>query len=180
TRHVAWRGLPPGNLEDQLGASRFDEFFALTNWYDESSRTADDAVFVVNVEILNIHRADVRPLEHDRQAVDGDSGGQHVVADQLHQWTGIVGAVSRHVDHPAQAFIAAVVKQRLGEAQSARNRGARRAAVRRGRNLGCDSVGGFRSVDQPPGHDDLLIGLAGPFKISNGDLAVSALAQSLQ
>ena len=98
----------------------------------------------------------------------------------LHRRAGVVGAVARHVDHAAQAFIAALVKQRLGEAQGTRNRRSRRTAIGRTRDLGRDRVGGFRSIDQPPRHNDLLVELAGPLKISDGDFAVRALAQRLQ
>ena len=119
----------------------------------------------------------MRPLEHDRQAVDGDAGREHVVARRHDQRAGIIGAVARHVDHPAQAAIAAMVEQRLGESEPAGNRGARGAPVRRGGDLGGDAVRRLRAFDQPPRHDDLLVELAGPLEIGDGDLAVGALAQ---
>ena len=97
-----------------------------------------------------------------------------IVAHGLHGWTGVVGAVARHVDHAAQAFIAALVKQRHGEAQGTRNRRSRRTTIGRTRDLGRDRVGGFRSVDQPPRPDDFLVELTGPLKICDGDLAVRA------
>ena len=153
---------------------------ALADRHDEGARPADHAILVIDVEFLDIHRAGIRPLEHDRQAVDGDAGGEHVVAHRHHQRPVIVGAVAGHVDHAAQAAIAAVVEQRLGEAQRAGNRGARGAPIGRARDLGGDRVGRFRPVDQPPRHDDLLVVLAGPFEIGDGDLAVGALAQRVQ
>jgi membrane-associated sensor protein len=169
--------LPAGDLQHQLGARRFDEFLALADRDDESPRPANHAIFVIDVEVLDIHGTGHRPLEHDRQSVNGDSGGQHIVACRHDQRTGIVGAVARHVDDPAQAAIAAGVEQRLGESERASNRGARRAPVGRSGNLGGDGVGGFGSLYQPPGDEDLLVVLPSPFEIGNGDLAVGAFAQ---
>ena len=41
--------------------------------------------------------------------------------------------------------------------------------------FGGNRVGRFRPIDQPPRHDDLLIGLASPLKIGDGDLAIRPL-----
>ena len=41
-------------------------------------------------------------------------------------------------------------------------------------------AGRLRSVDHPPGHDDLLVFYARPFDISDGDLAVRTALQCLQ
>ena len=71
------------------------------------------------------------------------------------------------------------VEQRLGEQQRAGDRGARGAAVRRAGDLAGERVGGFRPVDQPPRHDDLLVVRAGPFEIGDRDLAVHAAAERL-
>ena len=125
---------------------------------------ADHAVLVVDVEIFDIHGAAQRPLEHDRQAVDGDAGREHVVARRHDQRAGIVGAVARHVDHAAQAAVAAVVEQRLGEFEPAGNRRARGAPVRRGARSRRRRFGRFRAFDQPPRHDDLLVELRRPIR----------------
>ena len=144
---------------------------------DEGAGAADDAVLVIDIEIVDIHHAAARPPDHDRQAVDGDAGRGDAVARRHHGRAGIVGAVAGDVDDAAQAAIAAGVEQRLGEGKPARDRGARGAPVRRARELVSDCVGGLRPVDQPPRHQDLLVELARPLEIHDGDLAVCTLAQ---
>src|SRR5688572_5484659 len=66
-RHAA------GDFQYELGLDRFLELLALADRDHERARTADHAVLEVDVELIDIHRARVRPLEHDRQAVDGDA-----------------------------------------------------------------------------------------------------------
>ena len=97
-----------------------------------------------------------------------------------HQRAVVVDAVAGHVDHPADAAIAAALEQRRGEQQRARDRGARGARVARAADVGGKAIGRFRPVDQPPRHDDLLVVHAGPFEIGHGDAAVHALLQRLQ
>ena len=97
--------------------------------------TADHAVLVIDVEVLDIHGEGVRPLQHDRQAVDGDARWpaprRAPISDER---PAIVGAVAGHVDHAAEAAIAAVVEQRLGETAARRkSRCARRAGRARAR-----------------------------------------------
>src|SRR6266566_1203781 len=74
-----------GDLEHQLLARRVLELLAFLDRNDERAWPADDAILVIDVEILVLHLphavADLS-LEHDRQAVDGDAGAQHVVAHQ--------------------------------------------------------------------------------------------------
>src|SRR5262249_35940906 len=73
-RDHATLGLAAGDLQHELAAGRFLELVAIVDGKDEGARTADDAVLVVDVEVLDIHRERVGPLEHDRQPVDGDAG----------------------------------------------------------------------------------------------------------
>src|SRR5256885_5393009 len=49
------------------------------------------------------------------------------------------------------------------------DRGAWGAPVGRARDFVGYRIGRLRTVDQPPGHDDLLVVKAGPFKVSHGD-----------
>ena len=50
-------GLTAGDFQHQLGARRLDELPALVDRHDEGARPADHAVFVVDVEIFDIHGA---------------------------------------------------------------------------------------------------------------------------
>src|SRR5215216_1393415 len=156
-RHDPPLGRAPGNFEQELGAGRFLELLARVNGNDEGAGAADHAVLVIDVEILDIHGEGIGPLEHQRQSIDGDAGGNHVVAHHRHERPAVVGAVARYVDNLAHAIIAAGVEQRFGELQRARDRSARRAPIGRTRDLIGESAGRFRSVDQPPGYDDFLV-----------------------
>src|SRR4051812_22691895 len=64
--------LTSGDLQHHFGADRIAEFLALADRDDERTGTADDAVLVVNVEVVDIHARRARPFQHDRQAIDGD------------------------------------------------------------------------------------------------------------
>jgi hypothetical protein len=55
-----------------------------------------------------------------------------------------------------------------------------RAADRGLHDLVGDGIRGFRTVDHPPGNDDLLIVRCRPFEIGHGNLAVRAGLQRLQ
>src|SRR5262245_17481894 len=109
------------DLEHELGAGRLLELVALADRDHERAGAADDAILVVDVEVVDIHGEGVRPLEHDRQAVDGDARGEHVVAHERDERTAVVGAVAGNVDHPAKAAKAATVEQWLAEIERARN-----------------------------------------------------------
>src|SRR5450830_526508 len=85
SRHNARLRLAAGDLQHQLGTRRLDEFLALADRHHEGAGAADNTIFVVDIEVLDIHRTGSGPLEHDRQAVDGDAGGEHVIAGRLHQ-----------------------------------------------------------------------------------------------
>src|SRR5712672_685384 len=99
-------GCAAGDLEHELLARRFLELRPLLDRNDERARPADDAVLVIDVEILELHLphavADLS-LEHDRQPVDRDAGAEHVVAHQRDRRAHVVDAIARGIDHAAQA-----------------------------------------------------------------------------
>ena len=78
--HDARRGRELGDLEDQLGADRLLELRALAHRNHEGAGPADHAILEIDVEIVDIHAEAVGPVEHQRQAVDGDAGRHQVVA----------------------------------------------------------------------------------------------------
>src|SRR5450759_3498719 len=51
--------LAAGDLQHQLGARRLDEFLALADRHHEGARPTDHAIFVIDIEVLDIHRADI-------------------------------------------------------------------------------------------------------------------------
>ncbi len=124
--------------------------------------------------LVDIHAEAVGTVEHQRQPVDGDPRCDDFVALRNDQRTRIVGTVARHVDHAAQSAEARRREQRLCEHQRTADRGARGAAIRRAGNLAGERVGGFRPLNRPPRHDDLLILRARPFEIGHRDLAMVA------
>ena len=73
-----------------------------------------------------------------------------------------------------------LVEQRHREIDRARDRGARGPADRRLQDFVGDGVRGFRTVDHPPGNDDLLVARRRPFEIGHRDLAVRQALQRLQ
>ena len=83
----------------------------------------------------------------------------------------VVGAVAGDVDDAAGAGDGAVLDQRGGEAERARDRGAA-AAHHRGRlDLVGERRGGFGAVDDPPGDQRAVLRLGRPFEIGDRDLA---------
>src|SRR5258705_9713924 len=72
-RHDRAFGGAARDLEQQLGADRFLELVAVLDRDDERAGTADDAVLVIEIEIVDIHSGVRRLLHHDRQAVDDDA-----------------------------------------------------------------------------------------------------------
>src|SRR5690349_1578099 len=55
-RNDARLGLPAGDFQNQFCARRIDELFGVVDRYDERAGAADHAVFVIDVEVLDIHR----------------------------------------------------------------------------------------------------------------------------
>ena len=86
----------------------------------------------------------------------------------------VVGTVAGNIDDAPQPVIRILVEQRHREIDRARDRGARGPADRRLQDFVGDGVRGFRTVDQPPGNDDLLVVRCRPFEIGHRDLAVRA------
>src|SRR5262245_54289624 len=59
-RDHALRRLPAGDLQHELGADRLLELLALADRDDECARSANHAILVVDVELVDIHGAGVR------------------------------------------------------------------------------------------------------------------------
>src|SRR5436190_18988168 len=68
------RRLVTRDLQEQLATGGGLELALLLNGNHERSRTADDAIGVIQIELGKIEEA-LRQLEHDRQAVDDDALG---------------------------------------------------------------------------------------------------------
>ena len=92
----------------------------------------------------------------------------------------VVGAVAGNIDDAAQAPMRIFLEQRHREIDRARDRGARRPADRGFHDFGGNRVRRFRSVDHPPGNDDLLVARCRPLEIGHRNLAVRAGLQRLQ
>src|SRR6266542_2277630 len=87
-------GRAASDLQHQLGTRRFLELLTLADWDDECTGTADYAVLVINIEVVDIHSERVRPLQHDRQAIDGDAGGMYVLSRHDDERAVVVGTVA--------------------------------------------------------------------------------------
>src|ERR1700688_517716 len=66
-------GFPPCDFEQQLGTDRLLELLAVLDRDHEGAGASDDAVLVVEIEVVDVHRRIGWLLHHDRQAVDGDA-----------------------------------------------------------------------------------------------------------
>jgi hypothetical protein len=86
------------DFPDDLGLDGLDELRLLLHRNQKGSRITDNAVAVVEIEILDILEA-VGRLQHDQQAVYGDATGQSLVAGQGHGSTRVVDSVAGDVDH---------------------------------------------------------------------------------
>jgi hypothetical protein len=85
------------DFPDDLGLDGLDELRLLLHRNQKGSRITDNAVAVVEIEILDILEA-VGRLQHDQQAVYGDATGQSLVAGQGYGSTRVVGSITRDVD----------------------------------------------------------------------------------
>src|SRR3954451_21843499 len=81
------------NLHQELGADGFLELVAVLDRDDEGTGTADDAIFIVEVEVVDIHGRIGRLLDHDRQAVDDDALLDRRVARDRDRSAIVVGTV---------------------------------------------------------------------------------------
>ena len=108
-----------GDLQHQFRAGRLLELLAFADRHDERTGAADHAILVVDIEVVDIHGEGVRPLQHNRQAVDRHPGREHVVAREGDERAAIVGAVPGNVDDAAKTAVAAAVEQGFGKAQRA-------------------------------------------------------------
>src|SRR5262249_43143648 len=173
-RHDVRFRFAAGDFQHQFGAYRVLEFLALLDRHHEGARAADDAVFVINIEVFDIDRAWLRLLEHDRQAVDRDAGGD----DRLARWDDeralVVGAVAGDVDDAADAAVPAVLEKARAKQQRAGNRSTIGAAIRCTGYFRGDRLRAREPVDQPPRQQDFLIVGIGPFEVGQGDAGVDA------
>src|SRR5882757_9336592 len=64
------------DLKRELGPDRLLEPLAILDRDHERARTADDAVLVIEIEIIDIHGRIGRLLDHDRQPIDDDAYGR--------------------------------------------------------------------------------------------------------
>src|SRR3954465_13643903 len=116
-------GRMSGDLEEDLGLDRKHEFGTLAHRHHEGALPADDAVAIVEVEVLDVPRAGC--LQHDRQAVDGDALGDRFVARRRHDAALVVRPVARDVDDLAGRREAALREEPDREVEPPPARGSR-------------------------------------------------------
>ena len=150
---------------------------ALADRDHEGADAGDDAVLIVDVEIVDIEIA--RLLQHDRQAIDGDALVARRVACGGHGAPVIVGAVAGDVDDAAQWRDIALLEQGDGKVDRAGDRGAPAPPGRGLAELLGEGDRRLRRLDHCPGPDDVLEIAAGPFEIGNGDLADRPLGDGI-
>ena len=95
-------GRAAGDFEQQLGPDRLLEFVAVLDRDHERSRSADDAVLVIEIEVVDVHGRIGRLLHHDRQAVDDDPLLQRRVARAGDRRAVVVRAVTGNIDDAPQ------------------------------------------------------------------------------
>src|SRR3546814_2508688 len=83
-----------GDLEHELAADRLGELVGGAHDDQEGAGAADDAILVVDVEIVD--RGEAARLDHDRQAVDGDPGAHDRLAHHLDGDAHVVGRSEEH------------------------------------------------------------------------------------
>jgi hypothetical protein len=82
---------------------------------------------------------------------------------------------------PFSSAASRIVAEKLhAEIDGAGDRGARGAPQRRLHDFSRDRIGGFRTVDDPPGNDDLLVVRRRPFEVGDCHLPVWPRLQCLQ
>jgi hypothetical protein len=133
----------------------------------EGTGPADHAGLVVCVEVLDAVGAG-RPGQ-DRQAVDGDTLLDDLVARDGDQSAGVVGSVARDVDDAAQALIAAALEEQGGKGECRGDGGAGPGGKARPRQCLRHALRAFLRVDQPPGNDDALPSGPGPLHVGKGN-----------
>src|SRR6478609_1839703 len=111
------------DLEQQLGADRLLELVALLDRHHEGAGTADDTVFVIEIEVVDIHGGIRRLLHHDRQAVDDDALFQRGIAGDDDRGAVVVRTIAGNIDHAPYAPMRVLVEQLHGEIDRARDRG---------------------------------------------------------
>jgi hypothetical protein len=161
-----------GDLEDQLAAHRVGELAPFGDRHHETSGSADDAIDVVEIEVVEAEaREAVVVLRHDRKAVDDQPHADGPVPRLGDRTALVVGTIARHVQHQPEALV--LVRQDRGgaEVDGARNRGSAQAAAERRRQLRGHAGGVHGRRDGGPVDDHALAVGTGPFHVGDGDLA---------
>src|SRR5215469_12383199 len=83
--------------------------------HHEGARPADDAVFVIPIEIFDIYRRIGWLLHHDRQAVNNNALSERLFTNRRDGRAVVVRTIARNVDDAAQSPVWVLVKQRHRE-----------------------------------------------------------------
>src|SRR5258708_17997961 len=94
-----------GNFENKLGPDRFPEFFRILNRRHEGTRPSDHAVFVIEIEVVDIHRRIGRLFHHDWQSIDGDALLQRRVSRAGDGGSLVVRPITGNIDDAPQPAI---------------------------------------------------------------------------
>jgi len=109
-----------------------------------------------------------------------DAVRHHFVAECDDRRALVVGAVSRHIDDPADSAIAADLELRGGKSERPGDRRAIGPAVRHPCNVVGNGGSGCRAIDQPPGQENFLIGDSSPFDIGQRNAAMGAMLEGIE
>ena len=160
----------PRDFEDELAPDGFGEFRPFPDRDHESAGAADHAVFVIEVEVIEVPLHAVAVPGHQRQAVDGDPLVQDLAAGGGDGEAGVVRAIARDVDDAPEPVKDVGVEAFGGIGHDAGDRGAAECGV----EMGFDPVSEGGEVvmvaDKRPVDHDALGMAAGPFDIGERDL----------
>ena len=160
-----------GDLEDEFLANGAGEVVVGVGDDDEGTGAADDAISVVEVEVLIGRIAEgARPVVDDGEAVDRHPGGDGAVAGGGHLLALVVGPVAREIDDLAHAGEAVALEERQRVVDGAANRRPGTGEDRDFRELLRKSAGRRLVLDQVP-IDQFLLVEPRPFHIGDGDAA---------
>ena len=112
-----------GDLEDEFLANGAGEVVVGVGDDDEGTGAADDAIGVVEIEVLIGRIAEgARPVVDDGEAVDRHPGGDGAIAGGGHLLALVVGPVAREIDDLAHAGEAVALEERQRVVDGAANR----------------------------------------------------------
>ena len=110
-------GGPARDFEDELAADGAGEGLEIIGNDDEGAGAADDTFSVVEVEVRHGGAAGrAGPVVHDGKSVDGDVGGDGLIARSGYEAAAVVRSVARDVDDVTGGFEAVSVEE--GRAKS--------------------------------------------------------------